>query len=249
MSMKSNAEWQAWGKRDPLFAVASWKGKGKNEKSPWTDEEFYRLGEADWADFKQRWHSYGIVFGHCLEIGCGAGRITSQLAKDFHHVSAIDVSADQIAYAKPRIQHSNADFSLTEGANIPLADSSVDAVFSCHVFQHFDSLEDAERVFSDVFRVMSQNASMCIHLPMFALPQYPVTPVVRWLNRFSKALGSAKANFNRARGKLIMRGLWYEKEWLIGTLQKLGFSEIETHGFEMRSNQSWHDVVLASKRV
>jgi ubiquinone/menaquinone biosynthesis C-methylase UbiE len=247
--MKSNAEWEAWGKRDPLFAVASWKGKGKSEESPWTDEEFYRLGEMDWTDFKQRWNSYGIVFQHCLGIGCGAGRITNQLGKDFQRVTATDVSADQIAYAKPRIQHSNVTFALTTGADVPLPDGSVDAVFSCHVFQHFDSPEDAERVFSDVFRVMSKGSSLCIHLPMFALPRNPVSPVVRALNRISKTIGSAKANFNRARGKLIMRGLWYEKDELIGMLKKLGFSEIETHGFEMRSNQSWHDVVFASKRA
>ena len=31
--MKSNAEWKAWGKHDPLFAVSSWEGKGKNDAS------------------------------------------------------------------------------------------------------------------------------------------------------------------------------------------------------------------------
>jgi hypothetical protein len=79
--MKSNAEWKAWGKHDPLFAVSSWKGEGNDAALAWTDEEFYSLGEKDWADFKKRWEPYGITFRHCLKIGCGAGRITNQLAK------------------------------------------------------------------------------------------------------------------------------------------------------------------------
>jgi 2-polyprenyl-3-methyl-5-hydroxy-6-metoxy-1,4-benzoquinol methylase len=101
--MRSNVEWKAWGKHDPLFAVSSWKGKGKYEAMPWTNEEFYSLGEKDWTDFKKRWAAYGLAFQHCLEIGCGAGRITKQLANDFEHVTALDVSDDQIAYAKTHV--------------------------------------------------------------------------------------------------------------------------------------------------
>jgi hypothetical protein len=99
------------------------------------------------------------------------------------------------------------------------------------------------------FRVMSPGTTLCIHVPMFTLPQYPVTPIVRGLNQLSKALGSAKANLNRASGKLTMRGLWYEKEWLLTTLKTLGFSDVERHGFQMVSNQSRHDLILARKVV
>lgn len=245
--MKSNAEWKAWGKHDPLFAVSSWEGKGKDSASPWTDEEFYRLGEADWADFKKRWMSYGLAFKHCVEIGAGAGRITNQLAKDFEQVTALDVSEDQIAYAKARVTSQNVTFVQTNGVDLPMPASSVDAVFSCHVFQHFDSLEDAERVFVNIASAMKPGASLCIHLPLYNLPSYPVAPIVKQLHRLSKLVGSMKANLERARGKLIMRGLWYEKDQLLAMLMKLGFVEIETHGFQMSSNRSWHEVVLARK--
>jgi len=245
--MKSNAEWKAWGKHDPLFAVSSWEGKGRGDSSPWTDDEFYALGEKDWADFKRHWLAYGLSFGHCLEIGCGAGRITSQLVKDFERVTAMDVSEDQIAYAKSHVANPNVHFALTNGVELPLSASTVDAVFSCHVFQHFDSLADAEQVFANVASVMKPGATLCVHLPLYNLPEYPVTPIVKQLHQFSKLVGSLKANLNRARGKLIMRGLWYERGQLLEMITKLGFSNIQTHGFQMSSNRSWHDVVLARR--
>jgi ubiquinone/menaquinone biosynthesis C-methylase UbiE len=247
--MQSNAEWKAWGKHDPLFAVSAWEGKGKDGGSPWTDEEFYSLGEKDWAQFKQHWLAYGIVLEHCLEIGCGAGRMTTQLAKDFARVTAVDVSEDQIAYAKAHLTTQNVTFNLTNGVELPLPESSVDAVFSCHVFQHFDSLSDSSRVFSNVASVMKPGATLCIHLPLYDLAQYPVTPIVRQLYRFSKLVGSIKANINRARGKLIMRGLWYDKDQLVGMLTQFDLVDIQMHGFQMASNGSWHDVVLARKRM
>lgn len=40
--------------------------KGQEVASPWRDEEFYRLGEANWANSKKRWVSYGLAFRHQL---------------------------------------------------------------------------------------------------------------------------------------------------------------------------------------
>lgn len=42
--MKSNLEWEKWGERDPLFAVASWAGKERGGAQAWTDAEFYSMG-------------------------------------------------------------------------------------------------------------------------------------------------------------------------------------------------------------
>src|SRR5258708_2555315 len=97
--LKSNTEWKQWGKDDPLWGVASWDGKQKGGASPWTDEEFYALGESDWQDFLRHWRQYGIDTRSCLEIGCGAGRITRQLAKSFDRVYGVDVSEDMIRRA------------------------------------------------------------------------------------------------------------------------------------------------------
>ncbi len=38
--MKTNIEWRLWGKRDPLYGVATWPGREKDGKHPWIDSEF-----------------------------------------------------------------------------------------------------------------------------------------------------------------------------------------------------------------
>ena len=49
--MKSDKEWVLWGKADPFFAVSSWPGRERGGPNPWTDTDFYALGESDWDDF------------------------------------------------------------------------------------------------------------------------------------------------------------------------------------------------------
>jgi SAM-dependent methyltransferase len=147
--MKSNQEWKEWGKVDPLFAVASWKGRDKHGSNPWTDDEFYALGKSDWEDFLAQWRQYGLDTRHCSEIGCGAGRLTRWIAETFDRVTALDVSEDQINYARSKIDRPNITFRVTDGVEFPSFSDSVTAVFSAHVFQHFDSLSDVERVFRE----------------------------------------------------------------------------------------------------
>ena len=52
---ESNIEWQKWGDVDPLWGVAAWVGRERQGRAPWTDEEFYKLGEMDWQDFFTHW--------------------------------------------------------------------------------------------------------------------------------------------------------------------------------------------------
>src|SRR5579864_5145089 len=101
--LESNAEWMRWAMDDPLWAVVTEPERKRGERRAWTDEEFYSSGEADWQDFLLRWRQYGVDTKNCLEIGCGAGRITKQLSLLFKKVYAIDVSPTMIAYARSAI--------------------------------------------------------------------------------------------------------------------------------------------------
>jgi SAM-dependent methyltransferase len=245
--MKSNQEWKQWGKADPLFAVTTWKGKEKGGVTPWTDAEFYELGRLDWEDFFAQWKTYGCDPAHCIEIGCGAGRLTKHLAEIFDTVTAVDVSEDQIAYAQSRISRPNITYRLTDGVNFAADVPPATAVFSTHVFQHFDSLADAERVFRETFRALAPGGTLMIHLPMYVLPQSPVTSLFRSMITLAHRAATLKAKVNRKRGKLIMRGLTYERAWLADCLAAIGFQRVDFRTFRLSSNQDWHDVVLAEK--
>lgn len=245
--MKSNIEWISWGKKDPLFSVASWPGREKDGTNPWTDADFYALGKSDVNDFISSWNSFGYDKAHCVEIGCGAGRLTMYLAEAFDSVTALDVSEDQLKYAQSHIDRSNIHYFKVNGTDIPLEANSVTAVFSAQVFQHFDSEKDAAEVFKEIHRVLKPGGTIMIHLPLHYLPKYPVAPFLTGIIYFWKKLGTLRANINRKAGKLIMRGLSYDRKHLVRLLQELGFSKMEFRSFQVTSNQDWHDFILAKK--
>jgi len=247
---KSNIEWRAWGREDPLFGVATCPGKNRNGPAPWTDDGFYRLGESDWKDFYLRWQRYGLETDSCVEIGCGAGRITRQLAKVFGKVHALDVSADMLAYARHNVPAGNVRFYPTSGADIPLPDGTVSAVFSCHVFQHFDSLELARHYFAEITRVLRVSGTAMIHHPVYDWPALPgffgaVYQCRRRIEDLKTALN--RRLINRGVFRPVMRQLTYPISWFYSELPGLGFRDIELCVFQVASSKDPHPCLLARK--
>jgi ubiquinone/menaquinone biosynthesis C-methylase UbiE len=248
----SNKEWKKWGEIDPLFGVASWKNKERNGSNPWTDHEFYLLGESDWKDFSSHWEKYGVKRESCLEIGCGAVRITMQLTLYFTQVHAIDVSEKMIEYAKKNISSSSVVFHLSNGMDIPLSDQSVFSVFSAHVFQHFESLLVADSYFAEIARTMKPDGTLMIHLPIYRWPS--PSRILRTIHAAQKTIEDIKARGKRllmhyGMAKPLMRGLSYPIEYFYEVLQKHGFDDIELSIFVTKSNNDPHSFIFARKKT
>ncbi|MFC1695065.1 class I SAM-dependent methyltransferase [Pseudomonadota bacterium] len=249
--MKSNIEWKFWGENDPLYDVAAWQGREKGGCNPWNNEDFYLLGQQDWRDFSARWERYGLTPGSCVEIGCGAGRITAFLSHYFEHVDAVDVSEAMIRHAERYIKSPNVEFHLADGCSLPIRDDTIDAVFSTHVFQHFDSTDDVATYLLEIARVLKADGSLMIHIPLYTWPAgTPALSVM--LYRLKKFAEKMKANIIRQRiqkGKTsnLMRLSFYETNWLDEKLSQLGFKEIEFLTFVTSSNNFLHPFVLAKK--
>ena len=248
--LDSNKEWKRWGELDPKYGVAAWKGRSKEGSDPWTDEDFYKLGESDWKDFRRQWELYGVNKESCVEIGCGAGRITKQLATYFNEVHALDISDDMIDYAKRHIDNPAVVFHLTKGIDIPLGDRSIDSVFSTHVFQHLDSLAIAKSYFSEIARVVKPGGTLMVHLPIYRWPAE--SAVFNRLYAIRKRIGTMSAQvkrvfMNSGMIKPIMRGLPYPVDFFYEEFPKLGFDDIEISIFVTKSNSSPHSFVFARK--
>jgi len=248
--MNSNIEWKQWGKSDPLYAVSSWDGKQKDGPKPWTDNEFYSLGASDWADFYDHWKRYGFQGGHCLEIGCGAGRITRHLANSFQMVTALDVSENMMQYASRNVRSDSVSFILTDGDGLPLLGNSVNAVFSTHVFQHFDSLADIAFTLQECYRVLRANGTLMVHLPLHGWPFMPLllSKAYGWHQQMARL----RANCKRALIRLgtwlpIMRYQSVDMDYVFDYLPKLGFKDVEVAVFRVQSNNHPHSFVLARK--
>ena len=230
--MKTNLEWQFWGKVDPLWGVATWKDRARSDAHPWTDEEFYVLGK-DWLQFDRLWKAMlGHNNGTLLEIGCGAGRITRYLSKDFERVIAVDVSDGMIGYAKQRVAADNITWRVTDGDCLPAEDGTVDAVFSCHVFQHFPDGAAQLRTFTEIHRVLKSSGTFLIHLPLHSFPACNRYPRILFRGTYSAFLrvSSLKAALRRLMVRWFdwgyMHGISHEIDDLLTALKKLGFCEL-----------------------
>jgi SAM-dependent methyltransferase len=244
MSRRSNTEWEQWGEVDPLWAVASWAGKEAGSDAAWTEEEFYALGRQDWADFLAHWERYGVMPGSCVEIGCGAGRLTIPMAEFFTHVHGVDVARRMLDRVPPL---PNVTLHKTDGLTLPLADGSVDAAFSTHVFQHFGSNEDAQRNWREIERVLRPSGTLMVHLPVYIAPRGLERTVDRLSALWQSVLG-AKVQLRHKLGMPVMR--WRNYGWdalspALGT--DLGLVDVELAIFRTSSNDDNHPFVFARR--
>ena len=242
--MKSDQEWKHWGAVDPLFAVASWEGKQAGAPGAWTAAEFLQLGQSDLADVVKHWRHYGVVDGTCLEIGCGAGRMTHALLSIFQTVEAVDISPDQVATARRLLgeQLTRVRFHLVDRPAVPLPDQSCDAMFSTHVFQHFSDYDAIETYLKESFRVLRPGSTVCFHVPV---PGAHLTASASPLHRLGRWL---KVAIKRATGmRRVMEYHRYPADQILRTLAGTGFVGSELRIFPMRSNGDYHSFFFARK--
>jgi len=100
-------------------------------------EPFYASGAKHWADMKEALVHFG-AWQHRLdmvgvEIGCGVGRMTIHMAKEFRQFRAYDISASMISHA-PRLL--NGLYVAGGAADIAYLKQYADYVLSLLVFQH-----------------------------------------------------------------------------------------------------------------
>jgi SAM-dependent methyltransferase len=219
----STQEWRAIADRSPdlLYQVIAWPEK----KGTWTEEDFYDLGRADWADFRARWLAYSPdLGGTCLEVGCGPGRMTAALAGDFDRVIALDVAQEMLDRAGRQVP-SNVELRLVDGPVLPVDSGSCDAAFSVHVFQHMDGAEAVAANLGEVYRALRPGGTIMIHINL--------------AGRSDRELGlrdRLRARYRRRRNlRAVVRGAtnsyvttkYYQPHQVWPVLHTLGFADIE----------------------
>jgi ubiquinone/menaquinone biosynthesis C-methylase UbiE len=220
-----------------LRNVLAWPDRGGD----WSEDEFYATGESDWEDFRRQWRHYAPdLGGTCVEIGCGAGRITRALASDFDRVVALDVSPDMLERTRS-VAPEHVEPTLVEEPAIPLADDGADGVFSVHVLQHLDRFEAVRAYLAEARRVLRPEGSLMVHVPVLAR-QPPL-----W-RRARVELGIRLSRRRQRKGgrHSAVRMRFYSAEQVHGALQDLGFRDVELRMFPVRSNGYPHQFWLAT---
>ena len=246
MKIASNVEWQKWGKDDPFYGVSSCQDREKAGAFPWTVEDFYEYGRRVWAEVSPHWDRYGCVRNTCVEVGCGAGRLTKQLATEFQKVYAVDVSLEMLDLARRYVTAPHVEFCLTDGSMLPLPDGSVTAAFSTDVFQHFDAPILADRYFRELYRVLQPRGTFMLQIPIYLWPmprQGLFTYAFRTVYGAARLHDRLRASLKRwaialGYGQAFLHGIRYDGRWVMRKLAEIGFTDVEIQFFA-HSGQGW----------
>lgn len=243
--MRSTTEWRFWGQHDPMWAVATWKGREHNGPNPWTIEDFRASGRSDCSDIMRQWNHYGRIDGGvCIEIGCGSGRLTSALLDHFDRVLGIDVSPDQIELAKRVLgdSASRVDFSLVESPVIDAPPESSSAMVSTHVFQHLSEYSGIVAYLRATYRALEPGASICFQTPV------PGASNGDMLSLAHRAFDSVRARVNRALGRYrFMEYNRYPVNRIVSTLKEIGFEDVEVRIFRITATNLRQSFFFARK--
>jgi ubiquinone/menaquinone biosynthesis C-methylase UbiE len=235
---KTTKDWRAAARIDPLWAVASWPGK----RGAWSPDEFYALGESDWQDVLHHWRHYEPQLGGtCVDVGCGAGRMTRQIAGTFAEVIGIDVSAEMIQLAAEACPD-NVRFHQVDGPVLPLESASVDAVFTVHVLQHLEGPSTVRAYLREIARVLVPGGTAMIHC---LLSSEPSSGLRRTASRAQLAL--ARRRMHRGADVVAYQSSYYRPEDFRQFLDDSGFRDVELRVFAMRSNGDPHPFWLVRR--
>src|SRR6266480_1444811 len=100
-----------------------------------------------------------------LELGCGGAQCSIAFAKQGAHAIGVDFSAEQLAFAKRLCDREGVKVELHHGDLADLAfvrADGIDAVFSAYAFGF---VEDLNRVFRQVHRVLKTEAPLVFSVP------------------------------------------------------------------------------------
>jgi ubiquinone/menaquinone biosynthesis C-methylase UbiE len=220
-------EWRALALDDPLFAVAAWPGK----EHAWDADAFYATGKEDWITFKQRWHQYADLGSECIEIGCGAGRITKQLASDFDTVYAVDVSEAMLNLAGRAAP--SATLVLTDGGRLPLPNECADSAFSCHVLQHLENHDAVSAALGELYRCIRPGGTCMLHFLVRERTPSPPRRVRAELRlRWTRLRNANRGAYSRVRR-------YYPSE-IRAMCETAGFRDVELREFAAGSNAGPH---------
>lgn len=152
---KMRADWDARARENARHYV-------QTEKTEWTDDEFFASGrqtveEEILTDMTNICQGQDPKTMRVLEIGCGAGRVTSALSGVFGEVHAVDVSGEMIAQARQALRtRPNAHVYQNNGMDLSVVPegNGFDFAFTSIVFQHIPSHEVIESYVRDVSRLL-----------------------------------------------------------------------------------------------
>lgn len=114
-----------------------------------------------------------------LELGCGTGYFTRELARSRADIVAIDVSPELLEIAKTNTSAPNVRYEIQNAYELNYADAVFDSIVGSSVLHHLE-LEMALR---EIYRVLKPDGTISFTEPNMLNPQIAIQKNVPWVKR------------------------------------------------------------------
>jgi len=114
-----------------------------------------------------------------LELGCGAGYFTRELARSGADIVAIDVSPELLEIARSNCSAPNVRYEIQNAYELSYPDAGFDSVVGSSVLHHLE-IEEALR---EIYRVLKPGGTICFTEPNMLNPQIAIQKNVPWVKR------------------------------------------------------------------
>ena len=148
-----------------------------------------------------------------LELGCGTGYFTKEIANTNANIVAIDISPDLLKIAKENVPHQNVSFKEDNAYNMTFEDNQFDYVLGSSVLHHLD----IKKAISEIYRVLKIGGVMAFTEPNMMNPQIAIQKNIPYVKR---KLGDSPDETAFFRWKITKM------------LKKQGFKRIEIKTFD-----------------
>ncbi|MDR2040832.1 MAG: methyltransferase domain-containing protein [Tannerella sp.] len=114
-----------------------------------------------------------------LELGCGTGYFTKEIAKTGAKVVAIDISPDLLTIAKGNVPCPNVSFLEENAYRMTFENGRFDYVIGSSVLHHLD----IEKAISEIYRVLKDGGIIAFTEPNMMNPQIALQKNIPYLKR------------------------------------------------------------------
>jgi ubiquinone/menaquinone biosynthesis C-methylase UbiE len=182
-----------------------------------------------------------------VDLGCGKGSYTRELAERYEVVMAIDILPENLSIARGRLQPyglRKVHLCCATGDALPVANDSVDSVFMIEVLDHVPSLR---LCLEEVFRILKPGGIFYLTVPhrMFPFESHPIRfldelrhpgwfPFLPWFKFLHDRMATARV-FSKRGLRELGEGVGFS---LVG--METGYPPLEHRGgSRLRSVMNW----------
>ncbi|MDR2148622.1 MAG: methyltransferase domain-containing protein [Tannerella sp.] len=114
-----------------------------------------------------------------LELGCGTGYFTREIAKTKAKIVAIDISPELLTIAKDNVTGTNVSFFIENAYNTTFEDNQFDCVIGSSVLHHLD----IKKALSEMYRILKKDGIIAFTEPNMMNPQIALQKNIPYIKR------------------------------------------------------------------